>query len=139
MKKIYEIWTYSLIGKIFFTYKERPDLTIVDEERGIFKDSNGQLIYKSSLHYFTLCIGLGAFPKNSLFKDEEKYLPYFATVTQDLPGSARGLKPKIYKNCQLLTEKPSGYLLFEHKDSGEILKIAMNSNTYEPSKELCDF
>ncbi|MEK6829825.1 MAG: hypothetical protein AABY15_06930 [Nanoarchaeota archaeon] len=133
MKKIYEIWTYVLIGKTLFTYKERPDLTIVDEERNIFKDSDGML-QTGSHHYFKICIGLDKFPKGSLFKDEEKYLPYFADVTEDLPSWATW-EPKTWKGCQLLTEKPGGYLLFEHKDSGEILKIAMNSNTYEP----CDF
>jgi len=64
--------------------------------------------------------------------DENYYLPYFAKVTEDLPGSCKGLEPKIYDNCQLTTQFPGGYLVFQDLKTKKHLKIAMNSHTYEP-------
>jgi len=64
--------------------------------------------------------------------DENYYLPYFAKVTEDLPGSCKGLTPKVYNKCQLTTQFPGGYLVFQDMKTKKHLKIAMNSHTYEP-------
>lgn len=132
MKKVYEIWTYSLIGKTLYTFRERFDLTVHDETRNTFKDSDGHL-QDGNQQYFKLVTDLNKFPKDSLFKAEEEVLPYFADVTEDLPGWATW-EPKTWKGCQLMTYKPSGYLMFKSQE-GEELKIAMNSNTYAPCEE----
>lgn len=133
MKKVYEIWTYELIGKTFHTYKERADLTVHDEDRGTFKDEFGSILNQSDFRYFRLVTDLSKFPKDSLVSADAETLPYFADVTEDLPSWATW-EPKTWKNCQLLTYKPNGYLVFKSQD-GEELKIAMNSNTYAPCDE----
>lgn len=63
--------------------------------------------------------------------DKTTHLPYFATVTEDLPGWCKW-NPKVYERCQLTTDFPGGYLVFEDLKTKERLKIAMNSYTYEP-------
>ncbi len=129
--KIYEIWSYVVIGKTFYTYKERPDLSIVDEKRPIFKDQHGKIIHGSDSHYYSLSIGLSNFPKEFLFDSSAQYFPYFADVREDLPAWAKW-EPKVHKNCRLTTQKPGGYLVFENQETGEELKIAMNSHVYHP-------
>lgn len=131
-RKIYEIWKYALIGKTFFTYKERPDLSIVDASRRIFKDQNGRTFIGSDSNYYSLSIGLDEFEEKSLFSSDAQYLPYLADVREDLPSWAKW-EPKIHKNCRLTTQKPGGYLVFENQETGEELKIAMNSHTYQPA------
>lgn len=66
--------------------------------------------------------------------ESQTHFPYFAKVTEDLPGSAKGLKAKIYNNCQLTTQLANNYLVFQDTKTGDLLKIAMNSHYYEPIK-----
>jgi hypothetical protein len=66
--------------------------------------------------------------------DKDYFLPYFAKVTEDLPGSCKGMRPKVYDKCQLTTQSPNGYLVFQDLATKKHLKIAINSHTYEPIK-----
>ena len=63
------------------------------------------------------------------------YLPYFAKVTEDLPAYMKK-SAKVYEHCQLTTEFPNGYLVFECMKTKVRLKIAMNSHTYEPIDDV---
>jgi len=128
MKKVFEIVKYDLIGKVLYTSKERPDVEY-RESNGLkrFYDSNG-LLPLSHLWEYTIS------PQVNAISADEKFMPYFADVTEDLPGSAtkHGLKPKTFKNCQLMTEKHGGYLQFYHPKTKQVLRIAMNSHYYTP-------
>ena len=138
---VYEVESYNLIGKIINVYKERPELKVVPGEHGepdTFVDVNtgekADVGFRADLtqhldHYRG---------KNNVQlvnkEDFPIYLPYFADVTQDLPGSKpKGLKPQTWKGCQLLTQKHGGYLEFYHHETKKTLRIAINSNTYEPA------
>ena len=130
---IYEIKTYDLIGKIIKTYKERPDLRLIKGEHGqkdYFVDEEGRKedCIRPDTEYSD---SLGTEGDRYKLEDVPVYLPYFADVTEDLPAKFK-FEPKTYKNCQLLTQKHGGYLEFFHHESGETLRIAMNSNTYSP-------
>ena len=82
--------------------------------------------YMKSHHWqLTTKIPTGAFPNTV------EFLPYFADVEEDLPGSIK-LEPKTFHNCQLMREKHNGYLQFYHKPTDQVLRIAMNSNIYHP-------
>lgn len=129
MTKVFEVVKYSLIGKDLFTCEERPDLEMRVKngaERYYYKD--GAEASFSNLWEYSIT------PKEGAFSPKEKFLPYFADVTEDLPGSCKGLKPRTYKNCQLMTEKHGGYLQFWHEPTKQILRIAMNSHYYTPVK-----
>lgn len=124
---VYEITKYSLIGKNLFTCEERPDLLMREEhgmKRYFHKDGSGASI--SHLWEYTTT------KKEGAFSPKDKFLPYFADVTEDLPGSCKGLEPKTYKKCQLMTEKHGGYLQFWHEPTKQVLRIAMNSHYYTP-------
>jgi hypothetical protein len=129
---IYEIQTYNLIGKTIEVYKERPDLKIVKGTGGqkdFFVNSEGRK--EEYNRHYELVDGLGANKNAISILDFPIYLPYFADVTEDLPARYT-FEPKTYKGCQLLTQKHGGYLEFFHHESGETLRIALNSNTYSP-------
>ena len=128
MKKVFEIVKYDLIGKVLYTSKERPDVEY-RESNGLkrFYDSNG-LLTRSHLWEYTTT------PQVNAISADEKFMPYFADVTEDLPGSAtkHGLEAMTYKNCQLMTEKHGGYLQFWHEPTKQVLRIALNSHYYTP-------
>ena len=128
---VYEITTYNLIRKTIRVFREREDLTFVEDKgRGdYFIDKNGDR--EKSNHFFELTTSLVNDKDLLKLEDFPIYLPYFADVTEDLPGSCK-FEPKTWKGCQLLTQKHGGYLEFFHHESGETLRIAMNSNIYSP-------
>lgn len=128
---VYEIVKYDLKGKVLFTCTERPDLVMREEngmKRYFYKDGRGASI--SHLWEYTTV------KKEGAFDPKEKFLPYFADVTEDLPGSFKNIKPKTYKNCQLMTEKHGGYLQFWYEPTKQVLRIAMNSHYYTPIENL---
>ena len=132
---VYEIVKYDMIGKVLHTYEEVHFLE--------FREKNGSKGFyvkgtiNESAPYNHLWSYSTSIPKDA-FPHTEKFLPYFADVTEDLPmsikktGESLGLKPKTWKRCQLMVEKHGGYLQFFHEPTGEILRIAMNSNYYTP-------
>lgn len=132
MKKVYEIVKYNLIGTVLFTCKERPDLEVrpdpknPNQEIFVEKDTGREAMKSNLWEYSTK-------PKAGAFDPDEKFLPYFAKVTEDVPQWV--LKKnwqKTYDNCQLMTEKHGGYLQFWHEPTKQVLRIAMNSHIYEP-------
>lgn len=131
-KKVFEIRKFSLIGgKTLYTYLEREDL-IFDEKRQVFKDNEGIIQQKN--HYYFLTSSLSHFNSEDLFPDETELLPFNAKVIQDLPNSvSKYIDPEEYPNCQLMGEKHGGYLQFKNLDNGQVLRIAINSNFYEPA------
>lgn len=136
-KPVYLIVKFDLIDKVLYTYRLIPHL----KEVKILNKNNlevSSFVYKESgINYGTsrlwkLTTDLSKYKKETLFKAEEnEFLPYFADVTQDLPGYLK-IKPKTYKNCQLMAEKHAGYLQFYHEPTKDVLRIAMNSNIYRP-------
>jgi len=126
---VYEIRTYSMIGATLYTKKERPDLY---EKNGKFYivGTNTEA-YKSQLWKYTTILD----NKITYFNADDEFLPYFADVTEDLPRWGKKLlTPKTYNNCQLMVEKHGGYYQFKHSESGEVLRIAINSHYYTPIK-----
>jgi hypothetical protein len=134
METVYEIREFDLIGDKMYTVLERTDVQVVDADKGIFKDENG-IIPRNG--YYTLVTSLMGYAGKKLFSAENKFLPYFADVTQDR-NIPEALKDKItletYKNCQLLAEKHGAYLQFFDHATGEVHRIALNSNSYTPVK-----
>lgn len=125
---VYEIRKYSLIGKNLFTCKECPELEAREQQKNdlrFYEKETGREAFKSHLWEYSTTKKVGA------FNPEDKFLPYFADVTEDLPGSIK-LEPKTYKNCQLMTETHGGYLQFWHEETKQVLRIAMNSHIYTP-------
>ena len=128
-KKVYQITKFNLIGKVIYTHKLMPEL-----EEIIDHNKRAVYVYKKTKDRYPevrLWKMSTSLPSNSFNKDEYEFLPYFADVTEDLPSSVK-LQPKTYKNCQLMTETHGGYLQFYHKETKQILRIAMNSHTYYP-------
>ena len=134
--KVYEIVKYDLKNKTLYTCKERPDLEFKEGTHG----QSGRFYKKGTNHeaFYTHLWEYSTTPKAGALNPDERFMPYFADVTQDLPCSVTkyGLKPKTFKNCQLLTQKCNGYLEFWHEKTKQTLRIAMNSNTYEPVKNI---
>jgi hypothetical protein len=131
---IYEIKTYDLTNKKIRLVKKRPDLKVVNgtnNQRDRFVDDDGRDGICGPRSKFTTSL----VKSENTFTDEEcpKFLPYFADVTQDLPGSCK-FEPEIYENCQLMTETNGTYLQFFNHDTDKVLKIAINSNIYSPLK-----
>ena len=130
MKKVYEIVKYNLIGTVLFTCKERPDLEVrpdpknPNQEIFVEKDTGREAMKSNLWEYSTN-------PKAGAFNPDEKFLPYFANVTEDISPRYK-FKPTTYDNCQLMTEKHGGYLQFWHEPTKQVLRIAMNSHIYEP-------
>lgn len=127
---IYEIQTYNLIGKIIQVFKERPEVKVIKGEHGQkdkFVDEDGRNADISQITKLST-----SKPSDALnVVDFPIYLPYFADVTEDLPRWATW-EPKTRKGCQLLTQTHGSYLEFFHHESGETLRIALNSNYYTP-------
>lgn len=128
MSKVFQIVTFDLIGKKLKTFEEMPNLISKPDPKyptkTIFVDKDSGEEYMRSRLWEMSNSNAGCFPRS------EPFLPYFADVTEDT--SVRTITPKTYHNCQLMTEKHGGYLQFFHKESGEVLRIALNSNYYTP-------
>lgn len=130
MKSLYLIREMKLQGAKFNVYNE-----IILDEDAKFVYKNGRLelvnddghIWTSNNYYKIFASPLG------YDMDKVTHLPYFAKVIEDLPGSCKGLEPKVYERCQLTTQFPGGYLVFQDLESKQYLKIAMNSHYYEPT------
>ena len=134
-KQVYKIVKFDLKGKVIYTYKLMSELEAVVEQDK-YNQSKTKFYYKGTKreygysHLWELTTSIASY-KNIYNEDENEFLPYFADVTEDLPGWVK-LEPKTYRNCQLMSEKHGGYLQFYHKPTKEVLRIAMNSNTYQP-------
>ncbi len=130
MKKVYQIIEFNLIGKKLYTCALMHDLEMRldsnNKERFYYENTDEE--YMKS-HLWTLSTK----PKEGAIDANEELMPYFADVTEDLPGSIK-LKPKTFKNCQLMVPKHGGYLQFFHNETNQILRIAMNSHYYTPVK-----
>ena len=129
---VYEIVKYDMIGKMLHTYEEKPNLEYRDTNSGSSKGYyvkgtiNEQAQRDWRWDYST------SIPKDA-FPHTDKFLPYFADVTEDIPAYLkRSHNPQTWKGCQLMVEKHGGYLQFFHEPTGEVLRIAINSNTYRP-------
>lgn len=94
--------------------------------KGIFVNDKGEAEESRSFNVLTSTL-----PVNAIEDKGQKFIDYFADVTEDLPGSCR-FEPNTFKNCQLMTETPGGYLQFFDHQTNEVLKIAINSNIYSP-------
>jgi len=138
---IYEIQTFDLKDKTLYVGKERPELQKVKGEHGqpdYFVNASG--VRETPVRSDIKLVEDVKPYKNMLIpeyqqKQNEKviFLPYFADVTEDLPGSCK-FPPQTYKNCQLLRQKHGGYLEFFDHETKKTLRIALNSNTYTPVK-----
>jgi len=129
MKTLYLIRKMNLKGATINIYNKVP---VSDNAQFIYSGSTLQKVIDDGqthepCRYYTISEKPVGYDM-----DKTTHLPYFATVTEDLPGSVKGLTPKTYKRCQLTTEYPGGYLVFEDLKTKARLKIAMNSHTYEP-------
>lgn len=130
---IYIIRKYEMLDSTLYTHEllSYDELVSIKEDKGKIKSvsfiDEGKPVTYEANRYFTLSkTGKG-------YQYGEDYLPYFATVTEDLPGSCKGLAPNVYYNCQLMTEKHGGYLQFFHPLTNQVLRIALNSHTYTPT------
>jgi len=128
---VYMVRKFDLIGRTLYTYKLMPELIQKEKNIFLYKGTNDKYP-KSDL--FELTTSLSEY-KNLFNEDENEFLPYFADVTEDLPSSIK-FQPKTYKNCQLMVEKHGAYLQFYHEPTKQILRIAINSNTYYPVTNL---
>ena len=137
---VYEIKTYSLIGKTIYVANERPDLTVIKGEHGeqdSFVDGDGNkdiIVGPNTKLVDTLMMykkAILGFDDIYHKKDHPKFLPFFADVTQDIPGHLK-FEPETYKACQLMTETHGSYLQFFDHKTEKVLRIAINSNTYSP-------
>jgi len=130
-KQVYEIIEFDLIGTKLKTFKEvnYAEPRIEAGKTIFFDKETGRKIEHNN--YFKLSTN----NEGAILRTEDpiQLLPYFADVTQDLPGSLK-FEPRTYENCQLMAEKHGGYLQFFHKPTGEVLRIAMNSHYYHPTK-----
>ena len=127
MKTLYRIFKYDLLPNIILhSYDEVVVDSYEKSDRYLGKFEvvvNGVKEILESNRLFTYSETKRGIPTT------EKYMPYTATVTEDIPGYLI-LKPKVYPNCKLLAEKHGGYLQFE-SEQGEVLRIAINSHYYE--------
>jgi hypothetical protein len=126
---LYFIREMNLKGAKFNLYTGIPlheDAKFIYNGSKLVKVIDRQQIYEPCRYYTLSAKPIG------YNMDETDYLPYFAKVTEDLPGSCKGLEPETYERCQLTTQYPGNYLVFQDLKSKKHLKIAMNSHTYEP-------
>lgn len=130
MSKVYRIIEFNLIGKKLYTCEEIHDVEarLVEGKTKFFNKGTNTEALKS--HRWTYSTS----PKeDAIDPTKEKFMPYFAKVTEDVPQwvQKKGWE-KTYDNCQLMTEKHGGYLQFWHEPTKQVLRIAMNSHIYEP-------
>ena len=127
MNKVFEIVKYNLIGKVLYTCKERPDIEYRESngcKRFYEKGTNTEAMNSHMWEY-------GTSPKVNAINPEEKFMPYWADVTEDISPRYK-VTPTTYKGCQLMVEKHGGYLQFWHEPTKQVLRIAMNSHIYTP-------
>jgi hypothetical protein len=119
---VFKIVKFDLIGQVLYTKEPMPNIF---EKDGKFFDTNGKLAFQSRLWEYS------SNPPKDAIDVNNKFMPYFADVTQDINPSY-GFPPTTYKNCQLLSNKHNGYLQFFDHATQETHRIAMNSNIYTP-------
>ena len=119
---VYKIVKYNMKGAVLFTKELLQGYTFKDEK---FYDEENKIAFKTGLWSYTTNPNKGAYSCN------ERLLPYFADVTEDVPGYLK-VNAETYNNCQLMTEKHGGYLQFWHEETKQVLRIAMNSHYYTP-------
>lgn len=134
VESIYLIRNYDIIDARFTTYEKLNFDKVEKIEENSFRcEKNNEIEYWNSGKYFTISEVAEGEDYNKVF------LPYFADVTEDIniPIVLRrkGLMPKKYKNCQLMTKKKGGYYYFYCHTKKKKLLIAINSHTYEPINE----
>jgi hypothetical protein len=122
----YKVTDHNGKEKVFHTYLEQPNVSVVDAANGIYLEF-GEKVFNKNLRVYQYATDLSKY--KNLHSFNEKFLPFFADVTEDIPAQYT-FKPKTYKRCQLLTEKYGNYLQFLDHESGEVLRIAINSNSY---------
>ncbi|MFT6125850.1 MAG: hypothetical protein ACJAVA_000292 [Flavobacteriaceae bacterium] len=109
--ELYLIRVYDMVGEKLYTHES---LGFFTEEESKEKIKNPHISKESKGFKFS----------------EDGLLPYFANVTEDIPGYLN-FEPKTYKNAQLQMQKRGVYFFFTHKEKNDLL-IAINSNTYNP-------
>lgn len=132
MSTVYKVYEYDLIGKKLYTKEPMPHLYEgKDPHRGnriMDRDTKREVEHNWRWEYTTT-------PPVSALDSTIEFLPYRADVTEDLPSSCRKMMtPKTYKNCVLMSETHGTYLQFYHEKSKTVLRIAINSNYYQPVK-----
>ncbi len=119
---VYKIVEYNLKGATLYTKELMQGYTF---KEGEFYDTENKIAFKNRLWSYTTN------PNKGAYNSEDRFLPYFANVTEDNPEYLKKFA-KTYNNCQLMTEKHGGYLQFWHRESKQVLRIAINSHYYEP-------
>jgi hypothetical protein len=133
---VYEVETFNLIGKTIFLFLKVDTIKLVKEknmpEKLINIKTGKPVVMHPRREYVQ---DLKEIQGGEVLNREDFpiYLPYFADVTEDLPGSVK-FTPRTWTGCQLLTQKHGGYLEFYHHETEKTLRIAINSNGYEPVK-----
>ncbi|REC60500.1 hypothetical protein DRF65_20775 [Chryseobacterium pennae] len=127
---IYLIRSYDMIGSSFKTF-EKLNFDKVEKINDVFIcEKNNKTETWSSGRYYTV----SEVPEGENYN--KAFLPYFADVREDtnIPKELKrkGLKPKTYKNCQLMTKKNGGYYSFYSHTQKKELLIALNSHIYDP-------
>jgi len=128
---VYQIRKYELLDKTIHVYTKREDLefkTFPGNYVQLIETSTQNKYDKSKFYTYSKTL-----PEDAIEDIGQKFLPYFADVTQDIP-SHYTFEPKTWLNCQLLKETHGSYLQFFDKSTQEKLRIAMNSNYYTPKK-----
>lgn len=120
-----------MIGKVLYTQKELFGVEAVEGKYG----KKDRFIYTgTNQEYPSSCLWtLATAQKQGAFPATDKFLPYFADVTEDIPSSYK-IEPKTFHNCQLMTETHGSYHQFYHAPTKSVLRIAINSHTYQPVK-----
>ncbi|TXG76184.1 hypothetical protein E6Q11_05125 [Candidatus Dojkabacteria bacterium] len=106
-------------------------MEVIDAKNGIYGSKFGERHVNGTRSWEFRTTDLTKLKNAYEMTDDLLYLPYFADVTEDLPSRCK-FEPTTYKNCQLMVETNCGYKYFFHRETGENLIIAINSNTYEP-------
>jgi len=122
----YKVTDHKGKEKVFHTYEPQSNVSVVDVAKGIYLEF-GEKVFNKDLRIYQYTTDLSKF--ENLYNFSVNFLPFFADVTQDLSPKYT-FEPRRYKRCQLLTEKHGSYLQFFDHERGEVLRIAINSNTY---------
>lgn len=121
-----------MIGATFYTYE--PVSNVIEKDGKYYED--GIPAFNPGFPYFKYTTDLDMYAKKGkVIAANERFVPYTADVTEDLPGSApKGMEPRFYANCKLLVERHGAYYQFYHEESDQVLRIAMNSHYYTPTQ-----
>lgn len=139
--EIFKIQEFDLIGDNLFTYESIGEF---EEDKITRKDGRIVEVFNEKMTFSNTKLHTLSETKKGYNKKYNKLLPYWADVTQDInmPKTLikKGLKPEVFKDCQLLSQTHGGYLEFWYEETKQKLRIAINSNTYNPltvsNKEL---